>query len=97
MPVETCYLYTVYRELKYYECHLFLQIIAGPQSANDLVRIELTENGNTNLRPIHARYLRIQSEVDNEEGVGLRLEVYGCQESSKSALCEIDLTLLYST
>ena len=55
----------------------------GPTNANDVVRIELTENDNSYERPLHLRYLRIESEVDNQEGVGLRLEVYGCPEASK--------------
>ena len=69
--------------------YTIFQILGGPQSADDLVRIELTETGNTDIRPIHARYIRIQSEMDNDDGVGLRLEVFGCPEASKSALCNV--------
>ncbi|XP_071836091.1 uncharacterized protein [Apostichopus japonicus] len=53
-------------------------LLTGTTDADTVVRVELSEDVQEDMRPLTLRYLRIKSEVMTNDSVGLRFEIYGC-------------------
>ncbi|XP_072169938.1 LOW QUALITY PROTEIN: uncharacterized protein [Diadema setosum] len=62
------------------------KVFDGPSDGHTVILVELTDDTDSDLRPLDLRYLQIRPEVNTSDAVGLRLEIYGC-DAQVSTVC----------